>query len=236
LLKTDFSNPSKDDLTTPLFPMELIMERLELVEFGRAPDPDYSQPIEIRRQQNIEKAEQLYHDLLEKKLKPNVVTLTAYMSVYSEALNVTKTIEIFDKFEEYNIEPNVITYRALIRLFIRKRNIAMAIDIKNEILAKGMMPDGICYGMIIENLTRRQMIIEALKMLEEAHDNKVTIPDNHIVYLRNHCKNLNIKHPNMPADPQQWVKDMHDYRHSQKGNRARGSSLQRLESKVMFGR
>ena len=62
-----------------------------MVEFGRAPDPDYSISLADRRGLNIEKAENLLKDMKKAKIRPDIVTLTTLMGVYSEALRVEGT-------------------------------------------------------------------------------------------------------------------------------------------------
>ena len=62
-----------------------------MVEFGRAPDPDYTISLADRRGINIEKAEKLLIEMKQAKIRPDVVTLTTLMGVYSEALRVEGT-------------------------------------------------------------------------------------------------------------------------------------------------
>ena len=59
-----------------------------MVEFGRAPDPDYSISLADRRGINIQKAEKLMLEMKQAKIRPDIVTLTTMLGVYAEALRV----------------------------------------------------------------------------------------------------------------------------------------------------
>ena len=44
--------------------------------------------------------------------------------------------------------------------------------------------------------------------LIKASDKLVDIPEKHIKHLRSRCTALGFTHPNLSADPDQWVKDI----------------------------
>jgi len=61
------------------------------VQFGRAPSPDYSIPLEERYHKNITKAWQLFGSLhKDKNVSPDIITLNSLLAVHSEALDVAR--------------------------------------------------------------------------------------------------------------------------------------------------
>ena len=66
------------------------------------------------------------------KEKPDVRTLTAYMSVYTESLDATKALEVFDSFKTYGVSPNARTYRALFRMYVRQKDVRNALYLKEH--------------------------------------------------------------------------------------------------------
>lgn len=198
----------------------------EKVEFGRAPEPDYSVPLRLRQRENISRAALAFQDLTKKGLKPDSVTLTSLVATYAEALLVDDALETFKGFEEYKLRPTERTYRVLVRMYVRAKDIESALSVKTEMIEKKMMvPDSETYGLLIESLTHRDRIADSLKLLEEAAERSITIRERHLRVLRNRCKNLGVAHPNIPADPNQWVKDLKQVR-----ARSKFSSNRRVQS------
>ena len=134
------------------------------------------------------------------------------MAVYADASRHKYAVQIFDEFKAFGLVPTAKTYKVLIRMYIRLKNIEMAIQIKDDMKKLNIIPDNESYGIIIESYTHRNMIVEALKILEEATEHKLHIAERHIKQLRARCKNLGVKHPNIPEDPNQWIKDVKQVR------------------------
>ena len=62
--------------------------------------------------------------------------------------------------------------------------------------------------MLIESQAHRGNLTSALKLLEEASDLHVTIPERHLRHLRSRCERLHINHPDMPKDPRKWSREL----------------------------
>ena len=151
-------------------------------------------------------------------IKPDVATLTSYMAVYADASRHKQALQIFNEFKSFGIVPTAKTYKVLVRMYIRLKDIKMAFQTKEDMKKLNLIPDNETYGILIESYTHRNMVVEALKELEESAEQGIHISERHIKQLRSRCKTLGVKHPNMPADPNQWIKDVKqvrkDKRHS----------------------
>jgi pentatricopeptide repeat protein len=184
----------------------------EMVEFGRAPSSDYSGSFEDRISHNIERAELAIADLTSKGLKPDKYTWTSYLSVYCEGLKVEAATSLFRSFPTLGVEIDHITYRTMMKMYVRAKMLDKAIELKEEMIKTGIKTDREIHGMLIETYTHREMIVEALKELEEAASKNISVPEHRIRILRRRCKNLGISHPDMPPDPDEWIKSLKDTR------------------------
>lgn len=210
---------------------EFIHRKWDEVEFGRAPDTEFhSIPLQRRRKQNITRAELIFNQgFLQKGMKPNVMVLTEFMAVHSEAAHVEDAMAVFQRFSDFNVTPNERTYRYLIMMHIRNNDIHSAIDVKDDMRRKGITPHKQSYGVLIQSLVQRNKIVESLKLLEEAalHHER-PLAEKYIKYLRARCVKLNIKHPNIPPDPNAWVKKAKATRRNLKHSSQ--SSIQNIRS------
>jgi pentatricopeptide repeat protein len=205
-----------DDDEEGLISLDTIAEQWEMVEFGRAPEPDYSLPVKERQQGAIERARLAFKEMQLSGIKPDVTTLTSYMSVYSEALQYKEALKIFKSFGAFGVTPTSNSYRAIVKMHIRRKDIDRAVDVKEDMLKAGVLPDSETYGLIVESMAHRNMVVEGLKLLEEATEKRVRIPERHMKFLRARCEKLGIQHPDMPPNPKQWVKDMKQMRRATK--------------------
>ena len=162
-----------------------------------------------------------------------MATLTNYFAVYADANYYKQALNIFNEFKTFNIKPTTQTYRVLVRMHIRQKDIDKAIEAKNEMNALKLRPDFEIHGMLIESFTHRNMIVEALKELEEATANGLKVSEKHLRQLRNRCNKLGVKHPDMPADPHQWIKDLKQVRRDTRHSSNR--EIQRVQS-ALFGK
>ena len=61
------------------------------------------------------------------------------------------------------------------------------------------------YGLLIQSLTHRNILLEAIKLVEEAADKQILISNRRITKLRNRFDNLELKNDAIPVDPELWV-------------------------------
>jgi len=220
-------------------------EAWDLVEFGRAPDPDYSAMLPLRQAQLMRRAEMAFEHLSQGaarlgSLQPDATSLTSLLSVYSESLKDRKALAVFDSFAARGLQPPHQAYRHLARMWVRKGDMQQALRVRDQMHAAGLRGDGAFYGILIEALAHREALPEALKILEDCADGRfgvesgsksrsvkaaaagrdgsgtstgtelgipVRIPERFLRLLRARCTKLGVRHPDLPADPTQWVKD-----------------------------
>jgi len=194
-------------------PMSEVNRQWNLVLFGRCPEPDYSEKMHIRRKNNLTRAHALYARMLKDSVEPDVDTLSAYMSVASEYGNMTAALDIIDKFAvKHDLAPDASTYLRLIRMHVFMKDINGAMERLKEMKDRNLEPDKHAYGFLIQSLSHRNMLVEAIKLLEEAHDKGIVVSNRHIKKLRAHCEKLGVEHPAIYPDPDAWVKDVKEIR------------------------
>jgi hypothetical protein len=101
-------------------------------------------------------------------------------------------------------------------MHVQNRDLASVNETHKRMIEHNITPDGPTYGLLIETHLHRDLVVESIKLLEESAQRNVKIPERHLRFLRNRCSTLGIKHPDLPADPNQWVKDTKDIRRKQK--------------------
>jgi pentatricopeptide repeat protein len=129
--------------------MEDISSMWDFIEFGRAPDPDYSKPINARLNENIKRANLVMADMRNQRLKPDSHTLTSYLSVFANATRVEDAEIIFESIRDFGFRPHVKAYRIMIQMYIRKRDMDKAKEWKLNMIGAGSQPDGETYGSYI---------------------------------------------------------------------------------------
>ena len=70
-----------------------------------------------------------------------------------------------------------------------------------------LVPDSITFGYLILAATKRHMLVEALQLLEHASAVGSLPPERFVAHLRSRCSHLGVKHPDMPPDPNAWVRE-----------------------------
>ena len=199
-------------------PSEEVDRQWNYILFARCPEPDYSKPLPERRQEHIIRANALYQDMIDHNLEPNVDTMNSYLSVFTEASKLDDALNLLDKFaSQHDLVPNETTYYQLIRMHIYLKDIEGARARFNEMKERDIIPSGKTYGSLIQSYCHRDRLVDALQLLEEAHDQKIHISNTYIKKLRNRCETLGLSHPYIPPDPDQWIKDVQEVRRKSKG-------------------
>lgn len=191
-----------------LLSMDRIDKEWEVIEFGRAPKPDYkSKTLDERYVHNITRAEQLFHEMhADGRVCPDIVTLNTLLSVYGEALDKEGAYRVLDKFSKYGYSADSRTYRHLIRMHVRAKDVKGSLALKEEMENKGLSMDKESYGLLVESLTRRNNVVESLKMIEEAAVRGIQLSERHLSHIRARCEKLQLRHPDIPDNPNAWVK------------------------------
>jgi pentatricopeptide repeat protein len=225
LLDNEQSSPSVES-ENDVIPLEEIDRQWNQVYFGRCPNPDYSEKLLVRRENGRVRADALYNDMISHGVAPDEETLSLYMSVSSEGCLVQSAYDVLEKMKsKHNLPITTLTYRYLARMHIFTNDYDSALVRIEEMKNLNMIPDSDTYGIVIQSLSHRDKLVEALKLLEDASEHGVVIDEENLKKLRVRCEKFGIKHPNMPADPNQWVKDVKDVR-----RRYRNRSQRAIES------
>lgn len=190
----------------------------DLVEFGRAPNPDYSDNLRMRRSKNIDRALEIYKEMCDREdVSPDAGTLAAIVGVIGNATLHRKAEEMVEKFRtEHDISPDRHVYNAIIKMHIVRHDINSAMENKERMRELGMHPSREVYGILIQSLTARKMLEESLLTLEEATDAGMTIREVHLRRLRHMCNKLGVVHPNLPENPMAWMNAVRDARKHRK--------------------
>ena len=155
--------------------------------------------------------------MVSKGITPSDKLISKLIGVHSEAVHVQDTLNLIEKMKEkFNFKPTELTYNYLITMHIKNKDIDSAIKLKEEMMLQNLTPNSDTYGILIDNLTRREMIVEALKLVEESAHNNIKILEKHMKILRGRCANLHVTHPDIPEDPNKWVKQLKETRRKNK--------------------
>jgi hypothetical protein len=130
------------------------------------------------------------------------------------------------------LAPSGFTLQWLIRMHVRRGDIDSALAVKADADNRSLALDAHSSGLLINSLTKRNMLVEALKLLEDCSDRKMLIPNSFVHLLRVRCAKLGIEHPNMPSDPNFWVKRVKADRQRTKTSPKR--KLQGIQSKLFI--
>lgn len=196
--------------------------------FGRAPPPDYSLSPQQRQDINKHRAILLFEDMQQKGIEPSIVTWNKLLAVHAEAVKVEEAMAIFASIQEVGIAVNNRTYEPLIRMHLRNKDLESAIAAKDEAIMNNIVPTEESFGMLVQSLARRDETLNALKMLEQASSLGVKLHERNLKLLRTQCEKLGLTHPDLPANPLQWAKDVKVRRRQLKQTSRR--KIQRLDS------
>jgi len=165
----------------------------------------------------------------EGQILPTAETLNALLSVYAECLRNHDAIAVYKAFPKYGVKPTPKTYQTLLRMYVRRKDVNSALALKQDMqsqeLGVSINPDASTFGILINTLTHRGELPEALNLLEEATKLNLKVNDKHLKLLRARCESLGVRHPHLPANPQEWVKKI-------KVSKRTTGGTQRREEKV----
>ena len=205
-------NEEHDDLDLDALSLN---EQWELVEFGRAGVPDYSEDLFHKRwPRNKKRMRDIMKEMIDEghNIRQSRV-LNLFLNVYTEGKDRGGAYQFLkEEYSDHRIAANVQTYDNLIRMHVRRGEVDESVALMDEMRAVGLIPLPDSFGLVIHTMTKRDQIVEALKMLEEASYQKTRVPEKSLRMLRRKCEKLGVKHPDMPVNPEQWLQDMKEAR------------------------
>lgn len=199
-----------------VFSQKAINSEWDMIEFGRVPNTDYSQvPVLQRRLENVEKAEAAYRYMQENEegCAVTVEVLNSLLSCYTEALMAAGAKSVMEEeFNKHALAPNDLSYQHLVRMSLRKKDLDGTLEIMETMKSLGVAPTPDTWGLVIDAFAARNKPVEALKVIDElASTHPATIkeiPDGYLKRTRMLCRKLAVEHPQLPSDPEQWVRDV----------------------------
>lgn len=199
-----------------VFSQKAINSEWDMIEFGRVPNTDYSQvPVLQRRLENVEKAEAAYRYMqeTEEDCPVTVEVLNSLLSCYTEALMAAGAQSVIkEEFEKHGVALNGQSYQHLVRMHLRKKDLASTLETMETMKSLGVAPTANTWGLVIDAFAARNKPVEALKVIDElAKTYPATIreiPDGYLKRTRMLCRKLAVEHPELPSDPEQWVRDV----------------------------
>jgi hypothetical protein len=199
-----------------VFSQKAISSEWDMIEFGRVPSTDYSQvPVLQRRAENVEKAEAAYRYMQEcdQECEITVEVLNSLLACYTEALMAAGARSVIkEEFTKHGLALNSQSYQHLVRMQLRKKDLEGTLQTMEDMKAVGVAPSPDTWGLVIDAFAARNKPVEALKVIDElAATYPATIkdiPDGYLKRTRLLCRRLAVEHPELPTDPEKWVRDV----------------------------
>jgi len=126
--------------------------------------------------------------MLKDGYQPSSASLDAYLSVYTEGRTEVDVLPVLELYGKFGLEMSSQSYCSLVAMYVKAKDIQKALEQYGEMMKRGLVPDSTTYGLMIESTTHRDMVVEALKLLEEASAKKVTVPEKNLRILRSRCE------------------------------------------------
>ncbi|XP_027342364.1 pentatricopeptide repeat-containing protein At3g61520, mitochondrial-like [Abrus precatorius] len=102
---------------------------------------------------NIDKACELFSQMIEEGVQPNVVTLNTLVHGLCKHGRVQGAVEFFNEMKGKGLKGNVATYAVLISALCRVNKSDKAMQCFEEMLSSGCSPDAIVYNRLISGLS-----------------------------------------------------------------------------------
>merc|ERR1719160_1781200 len=108
-----------------------------------------------RKQQG--KAMEIYEDMRESKVQPNLATFNALIDVCARNGNVEKAGQLFRDMCTLGVTPDVITYSTVIKGYCIQGDLEQALQLFSLMRKRGVMPDAVLFNSILDGAARKQM-------------------------------------------------------------------------------
>merc|ERR1719156_14150 len=128
--------------------------------------PDFATPassyqtlirVLVQRKQQ-DKAFEMYEDMRESKVQPNLATFNALIDVCARSGNVERAGQLFRDMCMLGIEPDLITYSTVIKGYCVQGDLEHALQLFSMMQKKGIRPDAILFNSILDGCAKRQML------------------------------------------------------------------------------
>ena len=123
----------------------------------------------LKRDEN--QASELFEEMKERSVKPNVHTYNCLMNVFSES-PAELLAQMFEDMLRQNIAPNLRTYNALMRSCQRTGDYDRAFKLFEELKAEGLQPDVVTYNILIDMCRERLDYVQGKRQISFNRRNK----------------------------------------------------------------
>jgi len=127
--------------------------------------PDFATPastyqtlirVLVQRKQQ-DKALEIYEDMRESKVQPNLATFNALIDVCARNGAVEKAGQLFKDMCMLGVAPDLITYSTVIKGYCVTGDLEQAIALFSLMRKRGVMPDAVLFNSILDGAARKQM-------------------------------------------------------------------------------
>jgi pentatricopeptide repeat protein len=127
--------------------------------------PDFATPassyqtlirVLVQRKQQ-DKALEMYEDMRESKVQPNLATFNALIDVCARNGAVEKSGQLFRDMCMLGVTPDLITYSTVIKGYCVTGDLEQAIQLFTLMRKRGVMPDAVLFNSIMDGAARKQM-------------------------------------------------------------------------------
>jgi pentatricopeptide repeat protein len=127
--------------------------------------PDFATPastyqtlirVLVQRKQQ-DKALEIYEDMRESKVQPNLATFNALIDVCARNGAVEKSGQLFRDMCMLGVTPDLITYSTVIKGYCVQGDLEQAIQLFTLMRKRGVMPDAVLFNSILDGAARKQM-------------------------------------------------------------------------------
>jgi pentatricopeptide repeat protein len=164
--------------------------------------PDFATPastyqalirVLVQRKQQ-EKALEMYEDMRESKVQPNLATFNALIDVCARNGAVEKSGQLFRDMCMLGVTPDLITYSTVIKGYCVLGDLEQAIQLFTLMRKRGVMPDAVLFNSIMDGAARKQMTSLVEQVFQDMESSSVT-PGNFTlsILVRMYGKNHDIE-------------------------------------------
>ncbi|KAF3958693.1 hypothetical protein CMV_016419 [Castanea mollissima] len=146
----------------------------------------------IRSKGSVKFAQQVFDEMTESGVSPNVYTFNILIRGFCVAGNLEMGLRFFGEMEKRGCLPNVVTHNTLIDAYCKLGRVDEAFGLLRSMALKGLEPNLISYNVVINGLCREGRMKETSQVLEEM-SKKGYVPDE-VTYntlVNGYCKEGN---------------------------------------------
>ncbi|KAK6932857.1 Pentatricopeptide repeat [Dillenia turbinata] len=104
----------------------------------------------FRKNRDLNGAERLFEEMLERRVKPDNVTFSTIISCARLCFLPNKAVEWFEKMPEFGVEPDDVTYSAMIDAYGKAGNVDKALSLYDRARTENWRIDAVTFSTLIK--------------------------------------------------------------------------------------